>query len=186
MQIGSPSKGGWSRLATRGICAASYDGLAVASASRPVTPESPRSLRRAAIVVVASIAFTGSALGARAALCTATAGGRVILASEAVDPDVFLWDSRQRLIDYSAGQWGSTRAIIAHTLLAEPGTQAVVVSCAPAAAHPKYATSDEDAVGVKIMTGPHRGRYGWVLSSDVRPWRNASPQSASAVPKAHS
>jgi len=161
------------------------DGLAVASVPRRLMPESSRLLRRAAIVGIASLALGGWALAVRAALCTATTGGRVILASEAVDPDVFLWDSRQRLIDYSAGQWGSTRAIIAHTLLAEPGTQAVVVSCAPAAAHPKYATADEDAVGVRIMSGPHRGRYGWVISSDVRLWRSPGPQSASA-PKSHS
>ena len=100
-------------------------------------------------------------------LCSVTPGGRVVLESDAVDPDVFIWDSRDRLIDYAAGAWGNTRAIFAHTVLAEPGTQATVVSCFPSVAHPKFSTGDEDAIGVKIMSGPHRGRYGWGLSSDI-------------------
>jgi hypothetical protein len=117
-------------------------------------------------------------------LCTVVPGGRVVLESDAVDPDVFLWDSRDRLIDYAAGQWGNTRAIFAHTLLAEPGTQAMVVSCFPSVAHPKFSTGDEDAIGVKIMSGPHRGRYGWVLSSDIHLSRGPGGQSAvNGVPK---
>jgi hypothetical protein len=111
-------------------------------------------------------------------LCTVTPGGRVVLESDAVDPDVFLWDSRERLIDYAAGQWGDTRAIFAHTVLAEPGTQAMVVACFPSVAHPKFSTGDEDAIGVKIMSGPHRGRYGWVLSSDIHLGRSPTGQSA--------
>lgn len=94
--------------------------------------------------------------------------------SDAVDPDVFLWDSRTRLVDYAAGQWGNTRSIFAHTVLAEPGTQATIVSCIVGVAHPKFGNGDEDAIGVKIVTGPYKGRYGWVLSSDVR-IRTASP-----------
>jgi hypothetical protein len=118
------------------------------------------------------------------ALCTVTPGGRVVLESDAVDPDVFLWDSRDRLIDYAAGQWGNTRAIFAHTLLAEPGTQAMVVACYPSVAHPKFSTGDEDAIGVKIMSGPHRGRYGWVLSSDIHLSHGPGGQSAvNGVPK---
>lgn len=104
---------------------------------------------------------------ASAALCPTAPGNRVMLASDAVDPDVFLWDSKTRLIGYAAGQWGNTRAIFAHTVLAEPGTRAMVVSCVPSVAHPKFGTGDEDVVGVKVLSGPHRGRYGWVLSSDI-------------------
>ena len=151
-----------------------------------MTVRSGFALRRAVLGALAFGVLAGWPDGAWASACGATTGGHVTLASEAVDPDVFLWDSRQRLIDYTAGQWGNTRAIIAHTLLAEPGTEALVVSCVPSAAHPRYATSDEDAVGVKIMSGPHRGRFGWVLSSDVRTSTSWSGQSASAPPKAPS
>ena len=115
----------------------------------------------AALVMLASLRL------ASAADCSAAPGGRVVLESDAVDPDVFLWDSRSRLADYASGSWGNTRAIFAHTMLAEPGTQALVVSCVPDAAHPKFATSDVAAIGVRVMSGPYRGRYGWVLSSDA-------------------
>ena len=104
---------------------------------------------------------------ADAATCATAPGGRVVLAAEATEPDVFLWDSRTRLVDYVAGRWDSTQAIFAHTELAEPGTQAMVVSCVAGIAHPKYGTGDEDAIGVKVVSGKHRGRYAWVLSSDV-------------------
>jgi hypothetical protein len=130
-----------------------------------------------ALATFAAPALRGTAAAATT-LCTQNPGGRVVLESDAVDPDVFLWDSRTRLVDYAAGQWGNTRAIFAHTVLAEPGTRAAVVACVPAAAHPKYSTGDEDAIGVKIMSGPYKGRYGWVLSSDIHPSRTPAGQSA--------
>jgi hypothetical protein len=135
---------------------------------------------------LALAALSGFALAGRAqaavTLCAQNPGGRVMLESDAVDPDVFLWDSRTRLVDYAAGQWGNTRAIFAHTVLAEPGTRATVVACVPSAAHPKYSAGDEDAIGVKIMNGPYKGRYGWVLSSDIHPSRTPAGQSAAAPP----
>jgi len=63
-------------------------------------------------------------------------------------------------------------------VLAEPGTQAMVVACYPSVAHPKFSTGDEDAIGVKIMSGPHRVRYGWVLSSDIHLSHGPAGQSA--------
>jgi hypothetical protein len=120
-----------------------------------------------------------------AADCWATPGGHVVLSSDAVDPDVFMWDSRDRLVDYAAGQWGNTRAIFAHTVLAEPGTQAVVISCYPGVAHPKFSSGDEDAIGIKILKGPYKGRYGWILSSDAHIERPGG-QSSANVPNAHS
>jgi hypothetical protein len=147
-----------------------------------------RSVLRVNRLLWLSVSIVGLAgipvLGDPQSLCTVTPGGHVVLESDAVDPDVFLWDSRDRLIDYAAGQWGNTRAIFAHTLLAEPGTQATVVACFPSVAHPKFSTGDEDAIGVKIMSGPHRGRYGWVLSSDIHLSRGPTGQSAvNGVPK---
>jgi len=104
----------------------------------------------------------------------------VTLVSDAVDPDVFLWDSRERLVDYTAGDWGNTRTIFTHTLLTEPGTSASVVACLPRAAHSRYILGDEDAVGVRLTSGPNRGRYGWVLSSDVHLEHNSAGQNVSA------
>jgi len=114
-----------------------------------------------------ALVYPVGALGAAVAACNVTQGGRVVLESDAVDPDVFLWDSRSRLVDYAAGQWGNTRAIFNHTLLAQPGTRATVIACVPGVAHPRFSNGDEDAIGVRILSGPYRGRTGWVLSSDV-------------------
>jgi hypothetical protein len=107
-----------------------------------------------------------------AASCAVNVGWRVVLASDAVDPDVFVWDARGRLVDYAAGQWGNTKTIFAHTMLVQPGTQALVISCAPGQAHPKYQSGDEDIVGVKVLSGAFRGRYGWVLASDTHPMKD--------------
>ena len=107
-----------------------------------------------------------------AASCSVNVGWHVVLASDAVDPDVFVWDSRPRLVDYAAGQWGNTQTIFAHTMLVQPGTQALVIACVPGAAHPKYTQSDEDVIGVKVLSGPFRGRYGWVLAGDTHPMRS--------------
>jgi hypothetical protein len=105
--------------------------------------------------------------------------------SDAVDPDVFLWDSSDRLIDYAAGSWGNTRAIFAHTVLIEPTTEAMVVSCFPGVAHPKFASGDEDAIRVKILKGPYKGRYGWILSSDAHV-AHPTGQSMGNLPASHS
>jgi hypothetical protein len=117
------------------------------------------------------------------ALCAAAPGGRVLLESASVDPSVFVWDSRLRLVDYAAGQWGSTRAVVAHTLLAQPGTPAAVIACVAGAAHPKYALGDEDAVGVRLLGGPYRGRFGWVLSSDIHVPRPSGESAVLNVPR---
>jgi hypothetical protein len=123
-------------------------------------------------IVIGGVLGLAVALGPRAAVagptpCAATPGYQVVLESDAVDPEVFLWDSKTRLVDYAAGLWNSTQAIFRHTVLAEPGTHAVVITCIPAMAHPRFSTGIEDVVGVRVTTGPYRGRYGWVLSSDA-------------------
>ena len=110
-------------------------------------------------------------LSARA--CSVEIGYRVVLIAEGADPDVFLWDSRSRLIDYSAGHWEDTKSIFAHTMLAHPGTHALVIACLPNAVRTKYASTAQDVVGVKVIRGPLRGRYGWVLSSDAHTTRDS-------------
>ncbi len=94
-----------------------------------------------------------------------------MLASDAPDPNVFVWDSRVRLIDYAGGNWANTRSVIDHTTLAVPGTRAIVVACHAKVIRPKYSADDEDLVGLKITHGPYRNRWGWVLSSDTREMR---------------
>ena len=130
-----------------------------------------------------ALAVAGRLPSVAGAFCAAAPGGRVMLESASVDPEVFVWDSRSRLIDYAAGQWGSARAVVAHTLLAQPGTPAAVIACVAGVAHPKYALGDEDAVGVRLLGGPYRGRFGWVLSSDIHVPRPNGVSAVLSVPR---
>lgn len=124
---------------------------------------------RAGCALAATVALATSLTlaGAAQAACRAPHGDRIVLSSEAVDPDVFVWDSRDRLLTYAAGQWRDTRAIFAHTLLAEPGTQAVIVSCSAMSSRSVSPPGQPGTIGVRVMSGRYRGRYGWVLQSDT-------------------
>jgi hypothetical protein len=103
---------------------------------------------------------------ALASPCSVPLGHAVVLKSVDIDPDVFVWDAKQRVVDYAGGHWES-RDVLAHTLLAKPGTRAVIVQCDPGAVRMKFAPEHRDAVGIKLMNGPNKGRYGWVTSEDV-------------------
>jgi hypothetical protein len=104
--------------------------------------------------------------------CSFQVGDRVVLTADTVDPNVFVWDSRPRLIEYVAGSWASTKDVFGHTTLVDPGTLAVVIGCHPHEAHPQYEPTDEDVIGVRIVTGRHHNLWGWVVSSDAHELRN--------------
>jgi hypothetical protein len=128
-----------------------------------------------ALALCAALALgAGAARGASpvpAADCIASPHDRIILSADTADPDVFVWDDQMRLVEYSLGQWSDTRSIMVHTVLAHPGTQAVVLTCLRGAVHARYAAVDEDAVRLRLTSGPYRGRFGWVSSRDVHPAR---------------
>ena len=120
-------------------------------------------------IVLAAVlaAACASALPAAAGTCALANGAAVVLRSSDFDPDVLVWDSRQRAIDYVSGNMKSTSELLTHTVLSKPGTRAVVVACDPASSKPRYSVLAEDTIGIKITTGPNRGRYGWVSSGDI-------------------
>lgn len=99
--------------------------------------------------------------------CHATGGMHVTLFGGVDDPDVLVWDSRDRLVSFAGGTSDARKFLLPHALLTRPGTRAVVVSCRAAIVHSKFSMDAEDAVGVLILTGEYRGRYGWVSSSDI-------------------
>ena len=99
--------------------------------------------------------------------CSPLVGQRVVLASNDYDPDVLLWDSRQRLMDYAAGNWDVAKVLLPHALLSRPGTEALVVTCQVNVVRPKYRLAPMDAAGVKIISGPYKGRYFWILADDL-------------------
>jgi hypothetical protein len=121
-----------------------------------------RSRTLAASLLVCALATDPSSASA----CIAARGTHVVLASQAMDPDVFVWDSMQRLTSYTAGKY-VTDDVLRHTLLVSAGTEAVVVTCRDRVAHPRFSGDAADAVGVKLSTGRYRGRYGWVVSLDL-------------------
>ena len=101
-----------------------------------------------------------------AASCDANVGAAVTLKAEPADPDVMVWDSRERLVAYVEGHWSSSREVMSHTFIARPGTGAQVIACIRGIAHPR-SDAERDAIGLRLTSGPFRGHYGWVLSSDV-------------------
>jgi hypothetical protein len=130
-----------------------------------------RTLAAAAGVVAAfsaAVAVEAAAAEPSPPACTVAIGEPIVLRSSDFDPDVLVWDSHQRAIDYAGGNVRNASDVLNHTLLSQPGTRAVVTACLPATAKPKYAADVLDTVGVKITAGPLRGRYGWVTSDDVR------------------
>ncbi|HLI95202.1 MAG TPA: hypothetical protein VKT72_03825 [Candidatus Baltobacteraceae bacterium] len=100
--------------------------------------------------------------------CYATRGMHVTLFGGVDDPDVLVWDSRDRLIAYGAGSMDTRQFLLPHAMLNAPGTRATVESCIANVVHSKFRTDPGDAIGVLITSGRYRGRYGWVSSSDIR------------------
>jgi len=122
-------------------------------------------LRRTATVL--ALVLLAAAPAPADSCSTIGVGGQVVLKSSDLDPDVFVWDSKLRAADYASGTWRNTRDVIAHTLLAKPGTHAQVVACQKDMIRSRYANETLDAVGIRLISGPYHGRYGWVTSEDV-------------------
>jgi hypothetical protein len=104
-------------------------------------------------------------------VCRAQPNARVVLYGTTDDPDVFVWDSRFRLRDYSGGTFDQMRALLPHATLVRPGTRAIVQSCVAGFVQSKFGPGADDAIGIVITNGPLRGQRGWVLGSAVRPLR---------------
>ena len=100
--------------------------------------------------------------------CQVRNGDHVVLFGTADDPDVFVWDSRFRMRSYQSGSFDQAQALLPHAMLAPPGTRAVVSGCMHNFVQLKYTTEPDDAIGITIVSGPLRGRRGWVLGSDIR------------------
>ena len=115
---------------------------------------------RCIFLVAALAAGMLPALPVLAASCRLHAGANVMLRSSDFDPDVFVWDTRARAIRYAArASFMKVDEVLAHIVLAKPGTRAIVLGCT------------ERLVHVRLASGLNRGRLGWVVTSDSRPLR---------------
>jgi hypothetical protein len=124
-----------------------------------------RVVRFFAAAVLAAVCVFPTAVGASP--CQLASGEAVTLRSSYFDPDVLVWDTRQRAVDYVNGNIKSASEVLPHTVLSRSGTRAIVVACDPATSQPRYSPVPLDTVGIKITNGPNRGRYGWVSSGDA-------------------
>lgn len=120
---------------------------------------------RFAIALLAALLATTSLACAE---CRVHSGDRVVLYGTTDDPDVFVWDSRFRMRSYQGGSWDQAQALLPHALLAPPGTRATVSDCVGNFVQSKYAALPDDAVGIVIVTGPLKGKLGWVIGADIR------------------
>lgn len=118
-------------------------------------------------VLALLLLLAGAATAGAAPQCHAARGMHVTLFGGVDDPDVLVWDSRDRLVSYGAGSTDARKFLLPHALLNRPGTRAVVQACIAGVVHSKFRMDSEDAVGILIKSGRYRGRYGWVSSSDV-------------------
>jgi hypothetical protein len=126
--------------------------------------------------VLGALALLGAlSVSVQAAPCGVPVGRAVFLKSGDIDPDVFVWDAKQRVVDYAMGHWRDSHDVLVHTMLAKPGTKARVVQCHPALVH-RDGYDAKDAIGIRIVNGPNKGRYGWVTSDDIH--EVAQPQTA--------
>jgi hypothetical protein len=129
-----------------------------------------RCLKPASLAAAIALVFAYP-LSTSAAGCLDMVKRHAILASDAVDPDVFVWNRRASLLDYSSGVWMATSSVVQHTLLEKPGTKAFVISCVPNNVRSRFSGTVQDAVGLHIVSGPDRGRYGWAVEEDVHRYR---------------
>jgi hypothetical protein len=104
-----------------------------------------------------------------ASACATTAGAAVVLRSSDFNPDVFVWDTQARLINYVTHvPYVTSDEVLRHAVLAKAGTRAVVTACTAVGIHPRLSTAVEDAVQIRIVSGAQRGRRGWISSGDLR------------------
>ncbi len=122
-------------------------------------------VRSVVAALLAAVCVSASPVDASS--CALSTGAAVVLRSSDFDPDVLVWDSRQREIDYVSGNIKNTAEVLTHTVLSKSGTHAIVVGCDPSSSKPRYSSAVQDTVGIKLTSGPNRGRYGWVSSGDA-------------------
>ena len=115
-----------------------------------------------ALLLIALAITPGAAAG-----CRAPHGAAVTLFGGVDDPDVLVWDSRDRLVQYEQGSADTRMFLLPHALLNRPGTQATVQGCIAGIVHSKFRVDAQDAVGILLRSGRYRGRYGWVSSADL-------------------
>lgn len=100
-------------------------------------------------------------------------GSRILLAAQGMDPDVFVWDTAQRLVNYSNGAY-IVESVLKHSTLAPAGTQAVILSCRRFRVGVRPASAFTEIMKVRIFIQAGRPHAGWISAEDAR-WPNGKP-----------
>ena len=101
-------------------------------------------------------------------------GERIVPKSKTIDPNVFVWDRKDLMVAYASGIWPGPKTVLQHAFLSKaPERSELGIACDASAVRPKNAIATQDAVAIRIIEGPHRGRSGWVASDEVHLLRPA-------------
>lgn len=125
-------------------------------------------MRRALIALLLVLAFACSSPAASRADCRIRPHEKVALLGGMDDPEVFVWDSQFRLAGYQTGTYDVAKALLPHAWVVPPGTRAIVIACVPNFVHPRYRGFTDDALRIVMLSGPYRGKSGWVMRQDIR------------------
>ncbi|HET9343254.1 MAG TPA: hypothetical protein VFO25_10110 [Candidatus Eremiobacteraceae bacterium] len=131
----------------------------------------PERVTRAVRVAVFALCFV-FASGHSANACPVSRGAALVLVSQELDPDVFLWDSADRLVRYASGDY-DVQTVLKHTVLVHAFSKAFALGCRKQVIRPSASGDPSGAstiylIGVRVVSGDARGKYGWVLSADIR------------------
>jgi hypothetical protein len=126
--------------------------------------------RASRVAAAAALAATILLSRAPVSACPLASGERIVLVSQELDPDVFVWDTRDHLVSYVQGDY-NVSLVLKHTILIRAFTGAVVLGCRSLTLRSSPESGEippSFMIGVRVTTGAFRGRYGWVASTDVR------------------
>ncbi|MGH7737838.1 MAG: hypothetical protein ACREMP_08230 [Candidatus Tyrphobacter sp.] len=123
-------------------------------------------MRRLAAIVLALGLFASFAAPARA--CGVVPRGSVVLYGGGDDPAVLLWSSRFNLRAYHRATFDEAQSLVQRAQFVRAGTRARIVGCMRGFVRAPYGLGLDDAVEVRILSGPLRGKSGWISGSDIR------------------
>jgi len=99
--------------------------------------------------------------------CSDLVSKNIVLASQHIDPDVFVWAWRSLLVAYTKGMSMPPARPHSHlqAYLEPPGTRAIVLGCSPGLLQP-LAGIAHDALRIRLLSGPDRNHGGWIDADD--------------------
>lgn len=102
------------------------------------------------------------------AACHVRPREHIVLYGSGDDPGVLLWNSQFGLRAYHVATFDEAQAMLPRATLVAAGTRAIVIRCLRRFVAAPYGLGFDDAVDVRILSGPHRGETGWIAAADTK------------------